>query len=229
MLLPSGKVPWMTVSKLKTGFNGRPTYGSLWIWKRPSVGYIVCNIFALEQVFQQIPSTSIPTPMTITSNASHHVQVNNDQNACYWQLDNLYQQAQKCPICWLKGHPTSEHIAYRCPDGFMATDDYIAFKSKLEFQRKTWFYMCFNCLCPHQPYNIFGHPLQTGNCAEHQEDVIKLLTYGIWFQEPVCQRVFEQLGLRLDYFQDMDQYIQWICQKQDILNSMYSIIFTNWF
>ena len=105
----------------------------------------------------------------------------------------------------------------------MATDDYIAFKSKLEFQRKTQFYMCFNCLCPHRPYNIFGHPSQTGDCAEHQEDVIKPLAYGIWFQEPVRQRVFEQLGLRLDYFRDMDQYIQWICQKQDIPNSMYNI------
>ena len=133
--------------------------------------------------------------------------------------------ADQCRVCWVNKKVARPHPTYRCPSGICTTQDWKAFKSDLPFPGGVLCYYCLALFDP--PFNHKRAPRgtkQTPELCEHP-DVLKELTYILYENQPLRERIFTKLGLTLP--SNMYQYKRFIAKRQGGgIYGAYSVIST---
>ena len=129
-----------------------------------------------------------------------------------------------CRICWVSRTISTPHSTFRCGTKICSGENWSKFKSNLRFPSGR---VCFFCFAPYSaPFNHARAPTNTRQSPDQCDypDVLKELTYIIYQELSLRQRVFAKLGHSVP--SNLNEYKRFITSRQsEGIFGVYEVIF----
>ena len=130
----------------------------------------------------------------------------------------------ECRICWVSRTISAPHTTFRCNKRTCSGEDWVKFKSSIRFPPGK---VCFYCFAPYSaPFNHTQAPTNKRQSPDQCDypDVLKELTYIIYQDVVLRQRVFAKLGHPMP--SNLIEYKQFITSRQsEGIFGVYEVIF----
>jgi hypothetical protein len=138
-------------------------------------------------------------------------------------LSVVQEIVSDCRICWVSRTISAPHFTFRCSTRTCSGEDWIKFKSSIRFPPGK---VCFYCFAPYSaPFNHAQAPTSRRQSPDQCDypDVLKELTYIIYQDVSLRQRVFAKLGHSMP--SNLNEYKRFITKESEGIFGVYEVIF----